>query len=248
MKIRGYVLFIILLIVKSVFAQYKLRNIPFDLASINKQNLMGKQGVWIFYDKTDSTVFAMENFRNDTLNGYFERYWYNGQISEKGFYKEGKLDSIFIAYWEDGEQRGEAFYLKGLLNGIVTSYSKNKEISTRLKYLNGLIDSSYKESFVDKRLVMDNYVRNKIDTLKTIYKSGWNKKYAIYQNDTLIKEISFYKDVIAIENFYERKVLFKRIVYSKVKPFKIDKIFIYENGELVKTEFYDKHGKLEIEK
>ena len=248
MKLRVWAILVIFFYVQSGYAQYKLRDIPFDLAAINKGSTLGKQGVWFFYDKADSTVFAMQNFRNDTLNGYFERYWHNGKISEKGFYKEGKLDSTFIGYWENGEQRGEAYYINGSLNGVVTSFNQKKEITSRLKYLNGEIDSIYTESFVDSNLVWDNLTRNKIDTLKTTYSSDWNKKYAIYTNDNLSKEVSFYKDVIAIENFYEKTILSKRIVYLKAKPYNIEKIFYYKNGELTKTELYNKKGELVLEK
>ena len=150
-KVKVCVVLIIFFNVKPLFAQYKIRDIPFDIAKINKQSALGKQGAWFFYDKSDSTVFAMQNFRNDTLNGYFERYWYNGKISEKGFYKEGKIDSVFIGYWENGELRGEAYYINGSLNGVVTSFNQKKEMTSRLKYLNGIIDSSYTEPFVEDR-------------------------------------------------------------------------------------------------
>ncbi len=225
------------------FAQLRLKKIPYDLSQINKRDANGKQGVWFFYEKLDSTVYAMQNFTDDTLNGYFERYWHNGKISEKGFYKNGNLDSIFIAYWENGQKRGEANYINGQLNGVVTSFNQKGELTSRLKYLNGEVDSDYEASFIDSSMVWDNQASNKMDTVTTTYKSDWNKKYAIYTNDTLSKEISFYKDVATIENFYERAGLIKRIIYSKSSPYNIEKVFYYQNGKLIKTELYDKQGK-----
>lgn len=226
------------------YAQFKLKDIPYELNKINKRDVKGKQGVWFFYDKKDSTVYAMQLFRNDTLNGYFERYWLNGNISEKGFYKNGKLDSTFVGYWENGQMRGEANYTNGLLSGIVISFNESGKPTSKLKYENGIIDNSYVESFVDSSIVWDNEVANKVDTVRTTYPSAWNKKYAIYVNDTLSKEISFFKDVIAIENYFDKAVLTKRIIYSIKKPHNIEKIFYYLNGQLSKTELYDKNGKL----
>jgi len=246
-KVRICVVLFIFFSVNSGFAQYKLSEIPYDPAIINNRNVSGKQGVWYFYDKSDSTIFAMQNFKNDTLCGYFERYWLNGKISEKGFYKNGQIDSVFIGYWENGAIRGQAYYTNGMLNGIATSFNQINEVTSRIKYLNGVIDNSYDEFFVDGNLAWDTNTRNKIDTLKNIYISAWNKKYTIYLNDSLIKDISFYKDVKAIENFYEKTILSKRIVYLKVKPFSIQKIFYYLNEKLIKTEFYNKDGKLVLE-
>jgi antitoxin component YwqK of YwqJK toxin-antitoxin module len=230
------------------YSQYKLKDIPYSLDSINKRDDKGKQGVWFFYDQYN-TVNAMQHFIDDTLNGYFELYWYTtGKKSDKGFYKNGKLDSTFVGYWENGQKRGEANYVNGLLNGIVISFNEEGKTTSQLKYINGKVDSSYEESFVDSSIVWDNEARNKIDTVKTSYASDWNKKYAVYVNDTLSKEISFFKDIITIENFFDKAVLTKRIVYSKTKPYRIEKVFYYNNGELSKTEFYNKKGELVLEK
>lgn len=237
-------LFELFLFIHLCHAQIKLRDIPFNLDSVNQRDNNGKQGVWFFFDKTDSTVYAWQHFRNDTLNGPFERYWRNGLVSEKGFYNNGKLDSVFIGYWENGQKRGEANYRDGVLNGVVITFNKAGEITTRLNYINGEIDSNYEASFIDSSIVWDSSARAKVDTVVTTSSSDWNKRYAIYVNDTLSKEISFYKDLIVIENIFDKAVLTKRIVYSKEVSNKIEKIYFYKNGKLIKTEFYDKKGNL----
>lgn len=230
-------------ITKLSLAQYKLKDIPFELREINKSDDKGKQGIWIFYDKVDSTVFAMQNFVNDSLNGYFERYWRNGKISEKGFYKNGQLDSLFIGYWENGKIRGEASYSNGALDGLVKSFNQNSELTSRLRYIKGVLDSGYTETYVDSSLDWDYLAKSKIDTVITNYNSDWNKKYAIYENDSLTKDISFYKDHVAIENFYHKGIIVKRLVYFKMKPYTIEKIFYYTDGKLSRTELFDKKGK-----
>lgn len=232
------------LCMKFSYAQFKLKDISYDIGAINKRDIQGKQGVWFIFNKSDSLIFAMQHFLNDTLNGYFERYWQNGKISEKGFYKKGNIDSIFIAYWENGQKRGEAYYVAGLLNGLVTSFNEKSALTSRIMYINGKVDSSYKLSFIDSSFLSDSRIRNKTDTVKTTYKSNWNKKFAIYTNDSLSKEISFYKNIIAIENFYDKTTLKKRKVYYRKKPYNIEKIYYYENGALIKTELYNKKGQL----
>lgn len=227
------------------FAQYKLKNIPYQYYEINQVDNNGRQGVWYFYDKHDSTVFAMQNFRNDTLNGYFERYWYNGLVSEKGYYKNGCIDSVFIAYWENGLLRGEAMYQNCKLHGESISFNKIGNMTTRMLWVNGVVDYNYEKHFIDSNLILDNPHLNKIDTLVKLYSfSVWNKEYAIYVNDTLSKEITFYKDVPIIFDFYNNTGLYKRIVYSRSRHYFIEKIFYYENKKLVRSEFYNRKGKL----
>lgn len=244
MKEYLLIILIFLYCINNGHAQLKLKDVPCNLNNINKRDINGKQGQWYFYDKGDSIVYAMQHFMNDTLNGYFERYWYNGKVSEKGFYRNGKLDSTFIAYWENGQRRGEANYMNGLLNGIVISFNEEGKTTTQLRYILGNIDSSYQIFFVDSTIVWDNEVKDKIDTIETHYHSNWNKRYAVYINDSLSKEIVFYKDVIAIENIFERAVLKKRIVYSRKKTTRIEKIFYYRDGKLFKFELYDRKGRI----
>ncbi len=245
-KAKTLLILITLLLVYPVYGQYKLRDIPYNINDINKRDYDGKQGLWFIFDRVDSTVFMMENFVNDTPNGYFERYWYNGKVSEKGFYKDGALDSSFTAYWEDGKKRGDLFYKKGLLNGIIISYDMNENIILRLKYTNGKRDEGYDLSYIDSSSIEDNYLYNKVDTVTKEFKySDWNKQYAIYRNDSLIKEDDYFKNLLAIESFYERGILVKRIVYyRKDAQRRVEKVFYYLNGKLKKSEFYDKNGKL----
>ncbi len=241
----SFLLFAFLQWNKACFAQYKLNNIPHQYYQINQVDNKGRQGVWYFFDQQDSTVFAMQNFRNDTLNGYFERYWQNGLVSEKGYYKNGCIDSVFIAYWENGLLRGEAMYKNCKLHGELISFNKIGNMTTRMLWVDGVVDYNYVLHFIDSNLIKVNPHLNKIDTIvKVCDFSVWNKEYIIYVNDTLSKEITFYKDVPVIFDFYNNAKLYKRIVYSRSRHYFLEKIFYYENNKLVRSEFYNRKGKL----
>ena len=226
------------------YGQLKLQNIPYDVNSINITDDRGKQGIWYSYDSRNFNVYSMQYFINDTLNGYFERYWPNGKVSEKGYYKNGNLDSTFAAYWENGKERGTAYYNNGSLDGVATLYNQSIKLTTRITYINGIIDSTCASNYIDSNIVWDNTTPIKIDTVVTMYESKLNKKLAIYKNDSLYKEIKFYKDIVSIENFYENLQLIKRVVYFDNKPHNIEKIYHYRNEELYETETFDKKGNL----
>lgn len=239
-------IFFLLVFSCSSYAQYKLKDIPYDFSEVNLKDDKGKQGVWFFYDRLDSTVRAMQNFINDTLHGYSEWYWHNGVISEKGFYYKGQLDSIFTAYWENGEIRAIQHYEKGSLSGISTSYDANGKLILKLNYIDNYIDSSFSEMFIDSTVAWDKGRPVKIDTIViTREYIKWNKTFEIYHNNVISKEVKFYDDKIFLENYYKNGKLVKRVVYFRKKPYGVEKIYYYNNKEkLFKTEFFDKKGNI----
>lgn len=235
----------LLLCLNVAYAQYRIENIPYKLDEINYSDVFGKQGVWVFYDKSDGMVFATQNFVNDTLHGYFERYWRTtGAVSEKGYYKKGKLDSMFVAYWENGVVRGITYYEDGILNGPYETFNSSGKLTSRYRFVNGVEDETYELTYLDSTIGWDRHKMVKVDTLRTKYSGDWNARWAIYHNDTLVKEISFFKGNVAIENLLRNGLLEKRIVYSKKHPERIEKIFYYQNEELIRTEQFDKFGRL----
>jgi antitoxin component YwqK of YwqJK toxin-antitoxin module len=245
-----------LLIIISFYAniglsQRKLRD--FSIDTINRRDNNGRQGTWFLYYSLDSTIYSMEHFKNDTLNGYYERYWNNGKVSEKGVYLRGKVDSTNTGYWENGFKRMEEYYNNGLLNGIATTFDSSGNLTSRYKYSNGVIDSSYKESYIDPKLIPDNLSKKhlsnsgliKTDTLFYNYPYiSRSKEYVVYINDTLNKDIIYYNGVANIESFYEKGLLKKRIVYYHKKPFNVERIFYFRGDTLIKTELYNKEGML----
>ncbi len=212
---------------------------------INKADNYGKQGIWVFFGERDSIIFMISQYDNDTLNGYFTRFWGNGNKSEEGYYKKGLLDSLFTAYWGDGKTRANVYYRNGLLNGTAITFNQNGDTTTRIKYIDGLFDSSFTEFYIDKSVQFDsNNSIIKIDTIKTEHNSDWNMSFAIYRNDSLTKEMHFFKNKICIENFYKNTELVKRIVYFKGLQDKIERIFYFNNGVLISKKEYDKNGKV----
>lgn len=228
----------ILCVIEPGICQYRLKDIPFNLNEINKLNEKGRQGVWFFYEKSDSTVLSMKHFRNDTLDGYFEEYWRNGRISNKGYYTKGLLDSVFLSFWENGEKKFEGIYKNGLLNGIVKTYFRNGGERTKEKYVKGVIDKNFTDSFIDDTIIADFHGNNKHDTLIEKFNVKWNKRISIYENGNIIKQQQYYQNRLIIESLYSNGTLYKRIIYSKKKVGKIVKVHLYVDGELSSTIIY----------
>lgn len=221
----------------NTYAQYTLNDIPYSFDEINQRDELGrKQGTWYFYNQYN-VVHTMQNFKDDTLQGYFENYWFtNGIVSEKGYYKSGLLDSIMFAYWENGQERGRAYYKNGLLNGVAITHDKNGNLTSKIRYINGKRDSTYTEMYIDPNIEWDNDHPIKIDTIYTQEMNGKYEKYAIYRNDELIQVYNLEDGIKKNETFYTTSKDYKRIIYCTKKPYGIRKIFYFENHTLVKTD------------
>jgi antitoxin component YwqK of YwqJK toxin-antitoxin module len=235
----------LILILLLIFGYGYAQDVSYEYSNegVNKFDDNGRQGVWLIYNKIDSVVISMHHFVNDTLQGYFECYFNNGQISEKGYYKEGKLDSIVIAYWSNGMIRAEIPFSEGKLNGVATSYDENGNIVLRNRYFNGKKDTMYgfeifnplyysdylHPSYIKSYLIMEsNKYFSPIKILHdTVYKyiSETLTYVEIYKNGILCKQTQ-------LNNGY----VYKDIYFTNNK---VDKMNIYyENSNMVRYEIF----------
>lgn len=238
MKRLGITLILTICIFTILKAQYTLNDIPYSLDEINQRDELGrKQGIWYIYDKETKLVYEVANYKNDTLQGYFEYYWHTtGGVSSKGYFKDGKIDSLHTAYWENGQERGRAYYENGLLNGVAITHDKNGNLTSQIRYINGKRDSTYTDMYIDPNIEWDNDRPVKIDTIYTQEMNGKYEKYAIYRDNNLVQEYNLEDGIKQRETFYTTEKDYKRIIYCTKKPFGIRKIFYFENHTLIKTE------------
>ena len=64
-------------------------------------------------------------------DGPFEEYYDNGQLEEKGAYKDGELDGPYEAYFENGQLIEKAIFKDGELEGPYESYFFFFDIATK---------------------------------------------------------------------------------------------------------------------
>jgi len=88
-----------------------------------------------------------------------------------------------------------------------------------------------------------------VDTIKYYYRYGkyiskYNKTYVIYFGGEKHSEMKYYKDRLLIENFYTQGINTKRIVYSRKRPYFMEKIGYFNELGRYKMEIYNKKGKL----
>ncbi len=69
--------------------------------------------------------------------GLWEVYWENGQLREKGSYKEGKEHGILEYYYENGQLDSKGSYKDGELDGLLEFYYENGQLASKGSYKGG---------------------------------------------------------------------------------------------------------------
>ncbi|MFP2995933.1 hypothetical protein ABN763_08480 [Spongiivirga sp. MCCC 1A20706] len=103
---------------------------------ISKGNLVGKErdGVWEFYQKDGKTLLSKEVYSKGVLNGDFEVYYDNGQLSESFTYDNGLKDGPSKKYAPNKAIIHEVVYVKGKLRGPATYYGADGSVSIKGEY------------------------------------------------------------------------------------------------------------------
>ena len=74
-------------------------------------------------------------FTENAYTGKLRTYYDNGQLSEFGYYKKGKLHGLYQSYYPDGGIAWDSHYKNGELHGYNIAYERNKKIITKNCYI-----------------------------------------------------------------------------------------------------------------
>jgi antitoxin component YwqK of YwqJK toxin-antitoxin module len=107
-------------------------NIKF-LGSFNKNNK--KTGYWEGY-YFDGNIQSKGNYINGKKDGYWEEYYHNGNLWYTGSYKNGMKDGYWVNYWYDSKIKYEMNYSNNKLNGVFKEYYFNGQIREIKHYVN----------------------------------------------------------------------------------------------------------------
>jgi antitoxin component YwqK of YwqJK toxin-antitoxin module len=227
----------------NIYAQLKLRDLPYDIDTLYKENGLGKQGLWIDAGR-DSVVMRIANYINDTLDGYETFYHKNGQISSKCFFIKGKVDGYAVSYRENGSILAYGYCKNGKLHGVTTMYDSAGKVILKERYVDGELDLTYDSTYNDGTIITETPMDIN-DTINEFVLYPDVVRKSIYHNKILVKERLYFYNVLNSEDIYENGIHLKKIIYFKKSENIVKKVFHYnDNDILYKTEFFNKKGDL----
>ena len=92
---------------------------------VNFDDLVYRNG--LYYKKLTDIPFT----------GKEETYFMNGQLLNKGYYKDGKQHGLWLSYHNNGQLEYKGYYKNGEEDGLWVSYHNNGQLEYRGYYKNG---------------------------------------------------------------------------------------------------------------
>lgn len=103
-----------------------------------------KHGTWVKYSPDAKRVEEMTGYIQGQVEGMTIKLNKTGQLSERAFYKQNKLDGLYQKY-EYGKLKMEAHYNKGVLDGRVTKYINfSNKVLSEADYKNGQLHGIFR--------------------------------------------------------------------------------------------------------
>jgi antitoxin component YwqK of YwqJK toxin-antitoxin module len=145
-------------------------------------------------DSDDCSRLLQEYNASNPPDGWFRRYWENGNLRYEWYFKDGKQDGVSKAWWPNGDIKSERNYKDGKQDGLRTSWYENGQVAGISDYKDGKDDGLWTD----------------------YYKSGqvWMKK--TYESGNLISEEYWNADGSVGGKNCHRKGEFK--FFRKINP------------------------------
>ncbi|MDA8670511.1 hypothetical protein N9L60_06095 [Flavobacteriales bacterium] len=93
-----------------------------------------------FIENMSKSFFENLKSENDSTNahdGEFLSYYENGEIKEKGYYKNGEKNGVFFSYTKTGKILNEILYVDGLIEGESKEYYESGQLKEKISYEKG---------------------------------------------------------------------------------------------------------------
>lgn len=137
---------------RSVLKNYMLLSaILLLVACVNDHG--DKEIIRYFKDGIPSEKYYVLKNDSTQKNGVYTRYFPNGKVAERAFYKNGVLDSTRTLYFEDGQVHVIENHKNGNFEGPYIAYFENGKISQSGFYLNNEMDSLWKTYYAEPHIL-----------------------------------------------------------------------------------------------
>ena len=91
----------------------------------------------MFFKNENGQLEEKGNFKDGKRDGLYELYFENGQLEYKVNYKDDKLDGLLEKYFENGQLQERRNYKDGKRDGLYESYFENGQLWKKYNYKDG---------------------------------------------------------------------------------------------------------------
>ena len=197
-----------------------------------------KTGDWgKIYVNEDVSPREKKTYINDSLDGNYISYFYNGKIDSTGIFSKNRQIGIWTSYHSDGAVSKKGNYINGKKDGVWKQYYTTEQIQANKKYINGKKEGLW-EYF---------YANGQLEKIEKYTEGIEDSTWVAYHPDGSIKHKNYYDNGIKIgvwETYYDTGKLEKQRFYNNGKQDGIYRHFNPQGNVIYLVTYKDglKHG------
>ena len=86
-----------------------------------------------------ASIFSSCRSKNDSINGWFESWYENGQMEDRTHYINGIADGLSTSWFSNGQMEERVFYSNKKMNGIQELWNRYGVLISRKMFVNGVL-------------------------------------------------------------------------------------------------------------
>jgi antitoxin component YwqK of YwqJK toxin-antitoxin module len=213
-----------------------------DKIQINQLNNDGlMEGYWEIYHNHSNKVSSKGIYINDKKEGYWESYYGNGQLKERGSFKDGNIEGYWESYYDNGQLKEKGSFKDGKKEGYWEKYRINGKLEFKGNYTNDKREGIWEYYGYDGEL--ERWVEFKKDVVvdykdKSLKRNSNVQKITITNIDDLNKIQPYLEDTAFSGKFFKPYIEQHNLINVYIKG--NNKIFNFVGN----NNFFDKNDKM----
>ncbi len=118
--------------------QVSFYSVKGKLASNGAMVEQKRVGLWTYFFSDGKTILSTENYVDNQLDGASITYYKSGKVTEKAYYKKGKLNGLQERFTDTGLPISSITYKEGVADGPAVFYDRAGKVLAEGKYQAGL--------------------------------------------------------------------------------------------------------------
>ena len=129
---------------------------------------------------SDDCSRLLQNYNaSNPPDGWFRRYWENGNLRYEWYFKDGKPDGVSKSWWPNGDIKSEWNYKDGKFDGLRTGWYEDGQVAGIRDYKNGEKDGLWTDYYKSGKV----WMKKTYESGNCISEEYWNADGSVGTKD-----------------------------------------------------------------
>jgi len=121
-------------------------------------------------DSDDCSALLQKYNASNPPDGWFRRYWENGNLRYEWYFKDGKQDGVSQSWWPGGQIKNIQNYKNGMRHGVLKGYYEHGQIGGIRDFKDGKKDGLWTDYYKSGQV----WMKKTYESGKLISEKYWN--------------------------------------------------------------------------